>query len=69
MLFRSAICRAAAVVQVGVSTADDETNARVDWIAVSHAAGIDMCFDMIDGDKGNIEGECDGFCGGQAYQQ
>jgi len=52
-----------------VTAADNKADAGVDGRVVSHAAGVDVSFHVIDCDQWDIECECDGFGGGESDQQ
>jgi len=52
-----------------VTATDNKSDAWVDGCVMSHAAGIDVGFHVIDGDEWDIECESDGFGGGESDQQ
>lgn len=52
-----------------MTAADNEADAGVDGRLVSHAAGVDVSFDVIDGDEWDVESERDGFGGGETDEE
>lgn len=66
---QAAVRSAAAVVEVSVTAADDKTDTGIDGCVVSHAAGVDVSFDVIDGDEWDVECECDCFGGGESDEE
>lgn len=52
-----------------MATTDDKADAGISGCVVSHAAGVDVGFDVIDGDEWNVECECDGFGCGESDEE
>ena len=55
------------VVKAGVPARDDQADAGVDRpIGIGELAGVEMAFQVIDRDQGQIESQGQGLRGGQA---